>query len=321
MRAVVTGSSGHVGSYVVPALVQAGYEVVAVTRGQRQPYTRYLQEWNEVRTVSCDRLALEQDGGFGRFVMDFKPDVICDLICYNASQAEQIARACLDRVAHYVFIGSIWVYEYNVTVPVAEGHPRNATSPYGRGKVEAEDFLQAFRAENGFPFTALDIGHVVGNGWFPLNPQGNFRKSVYEDIAAGRPILLPDRGTSTVHHVHGSDVGRMLVSCLENPDISLGQAYHVTADQAVTLRGFAESLYAKYGREPAIRYATLDAVLDTLTGVDRTKTFEHVSHSPCVSIAKARKELGYAPRYTALEAVSGVLDYMAEAGEMTFAAD
>lgn len=316
MRAVVIGSSGHVGSYTVPALVQAGYEVVSVTRGQKQPYTSGMKEWSEVRSVSCDRESLEQAGDFGRFVLDLKPDIVCDLICYGRSQAEQIARAVLDRISHYIFIGSIWIYEYNMTVPVTESHPRNATSPYGRGKVEAEDFLKAFWSETGFPYTALDIGHVVGNGWFPLNPQGNFRKSVYEDIAAGRPVLLPDRGTSTVHHVHASDVARALVTCLSCPDISLGQNYLITAATAVTLRGFAETMYAKFGHEPNIRYATLEAVLDTLTGVDRTKTFEHVNHSPCVSIGKAQREIGFQPRYTAMQAVSEVLDDMIQTGAM-----
>lgn len=316
MRAVVTGASGHAGSYIVPALVQAGYDVVSVTRGEKQPYTRYMKEWDDVRIVTADRLALEASDGFGPFIMDLKPDIICDLICYNKPQAEHIARAALDRISHYIFIGTIWVYEYNLEVPVTESHPRNAASPYGRGKVEAEAFLQAFRAQTGFPYTALDIGHVVGNGWFPLNPQGNFRKSVYEDIAAGRPVLLPDRGTASVHHVHGSDVANAMVACLNRPEVALGQAYHVTSAQAVTLRGFAERLYAKFGHEPNISYATLEAVLDTLTGVDRTKTLEHVSHSPCLSIAKAQRELDYAPGYTSMQAVSEVLDYMIEKGEM-----
>ena len=38
MRVVIIGGSGHVGTYLVPRLIEAGHEVVAVSRNQRQPY-------------------------------------------------------------------------------------------------------------------------------------------------------------------------------------------------------------------------------------------------------------------------------------------
>ena len=38
-RVVVIGATGHVGTYLVPRLVRAGHEVVALSRGEREPYT------------------------------------------------------------------------------------------------------------------------------------------------------------------------------------------------------------------------------------------------------------------------------------------
>ena len=37
-RVVVIGATGHVGTYLVPRLVRAGHEVVALSRGEREPY-------------------------------------------------------------------------------------------------------------------------------------------------------------------------------------------------------------------------------------------------------------------------------------------
>ena len=37
-RAVIVGGSGHVGTYLVPRLVEAGFDVINVTRGKREPY-------------------------------------------------------------------------------------------------------------------------------------------------------------------------------------------------------------------------------------------------------------------------------------------
>ena len=55
---VAIGSTGHVGTYLTPRLVAAGYEVTAVSRGHRDPYQPHAA-WNSVRKVTLDRVAEE----------------------------------------------------------------------------------------------------------------------------------------------------------------------------------------------------------------------------------------------------------------------
>ena len=45
---LVVGATGHVGSWLVPDLVRAGHEVVAFSRGTREPY-RADDAWGDVR--------------------------------------------------------------------------------------------------------------------------------------------------------------------------------------------------------------------------------------------------------------------------------
>ena len=54
MKAVVIGGCGHIGTYLVPRLVKAGYQVVSVTRGQSKPYLP-SHAWDEVENVILDR--------------------------------------------------------------------------------------------------------------------------------------------------------------------------------------------------------------------------------------------------------------------------
>src|SRR5215831_18932416 len=49
-RAVVIGATGHIGSYLVPRLVRGGHEVIAMSRGTRDPYHASPQ-WNSVSRV------------------------------------------------------------------------------------------------------------------------------------------------------------------------------------------------------------------------------------------------------------------------------
>jgi uncharacterized protein YbjT (DUF2867 family) len=63
-RVVVIGATGHVGTYLVPRLVRAGHEVVALSRGERKPY-RSAPEWRSVQRVAVDREAEDPAGTFG----------------------------------------------------------------------------------------------------------------------------------------------------------------------------------------------------------------------------------------------------------------
>ena len=53
-RAVIIGGSGHVGTYLVPRLVEAGFEVTNVSRGARKPY-RPHGAWKQVESITLDR--------------------------------------------------------------------------------------------------------------------------------------------------------------------------------------------------------------------------------------------------------------------------
>ena len=55
-RVVVVGATRHVGTYLVPRLVRAGHEVVALSRGAREPYSP-APEWGAV-----ERLTAGKDG-------------------------------------------------------------------------------------------------------------------------------------------------------------------------------------------------------------------------------------------------------------------
>ena len=55
-RAVVIGATGHVGTYLVPRLVEAGYDVVAISRGQAKPYSPN-RAWDDVEMLTMDRSA------------------------------------------------------------------------------------------------------------------------------------------------------------------------------------------------------------------------------------------------------------------------
>ena len=65
MRVVIIGGAGHVGTYLVPYLVEAGHEVINISRGQREAYQPHAA-WKAVQQVRADREAEDREGTFGQ---------------------------------------------------------------------------------------------------------------------------------------------------------------------------------------------------------------------------------------------------------------
>src|SRR5215468_9042550 len=91
-RVVIIGATGHIGSYLVPRLVRAGHEVIAMSRGIRGPYHQSSQ-WDSVTMVTVDRDVADAEESFGAQVAALRPDVVIDLICFTAASAQQLVEA------------------------------------------------------------------------------------------------------------------------------------------------------------------------------------------------------------------------------------
>jgi nucleoside-diphosphate-sugar epimerase len=297
MRVVVIGGTGHIGTYLTPMLVEMDYEVVCVSRGLRKPY-HPNDAWAEVDHVILDRA----NDDFATRIAELDADVVIDLTCYLPSSAVQLVDALRGRVDHFLHCGTIWVHGHSIQVPTTEDAPRATFGEYGTRKAAIEAYLLD-QSRHGFPATILHPGHLVGPGWAPINPQGNFNADVFPQLASGGELLLPNLGMETLHHVHAADVASAFVCAVRRRDASIGESFHVVSPAALTLRGYAERMAEWFGQKPNLRFVSWEEWRATASEKDARITWDHISRSPNCSIEKARRVLGYQPRYSSLEAV------------------
>jgi nucleoside-diphosphate-sugar epimerase len=304
MRTVVIGGTGHIGTYLVPRLVEAGHEVINVSRSRRQPYQPNAA-WNQVAAIELDRAVAEAEGAFGTCIAELEPEIVIDLICFQLESAQQLVEALrpLGSVRHFLHCGTIWVHGYSTTVPATEDLPRHPFGDYGQQKAAIEDYLLYEARVNGFPATLLHPGHIVGPGWVPLNPQGNFNPEVFTRLALGQEITLPNLGMETVHHVHADDVAQAFEQAIRHWRASVGESYHVVSPAALTLRGYTEIAATWFGQVAKVKFLPWKQWKETVPPEDAAATWDHIAHSPNASIAKAQRQLDYQPRYTSAQAV------------------
>ncbi|WP_043621713.1 NAD-dependent epimerase/dehydratase family protein [Nonomuraea candida] len=316
MRVVVIGGSGHIGTYLVPRLVGAGHEVINVSRGKREPY-RPHGAWQRVTTVVADREAEEAEGTFGRRVAELGGDVVIDLICFTEDSARALADALTGRVRHFLHCGTIWVHGPSAQVPTTEDARREPFGEYGVQKAAIEAHLLDRAHRDGFPVTIIHPGHITGPGWVPVNPAGNVNPAVFQALAQGAEVALPNLGMETVQHVHADDVARLFMDAMAGRSAALGESFHSVATTALTLRGYAEAVAGWFGREARLTYLPWERWRETVSESDAQVTYDHIAHSPHCSMDKAARLLGHRPRHTSLEAVSEAVDWLVGAGAIT----
>lgn len=302
MRVVVIGGSGHIGTYLIPMLVEKGHEVTNITRGQRQPYQPHAA-WSSVKQVIANREEEDKNGTFGPRIADLKADVVIDLICFTLTSAQHLVESLRGKIQHFLHCGTIWIYGHSTQVPATEDQPRHPFGEYGIQKARIEAYLLHEARQNHFPATMLHPGHIVGPGYNPLNPAGHFNPQVFAQLGCGDELILPNLGLETVHHVHAADVAHAFMQAIHHWSASIGENFHVVSPAALTLRGYVEAMAAWFGREAKLKFLPWEQWRTTVSAEEAAATWDHIAHSPNAGIAKAQRMIAYQPRYSSLQAV------------------
>jgi nucleoside-diphosphate-sugar epimerase len=314
-RVVVIGGSGHIGTYLIPGLVERGHDVVNVSRGRAKSYQHH-SAWDRVEQVVIDRTAEEKAGAFGSRIAELRPDIVVDLISFDLASAQALVEALRGKVEHFLHCGTIWVYGHNAAVPADESDPLNPFGDYGVNKAAIETWLLHEARRTGFPATVFRPGHIVGPGWAPINPLGHLNTDVFSRMARGEAITLPNFGLEMLHHVHAKDVAQIVLLAMANRSASIGETFNAVSAKALNLRGYAEAMFRWFGFEPKIRYLPFDEWRAGQAPDEGHLAWEHIVRSSCMSIEKARSRLGYQPHYTSLAAIQEAVAALIAAGDI-----
>lgn len=289
---------------MIPELLKDGHEVVAVMRGSRMPYGWTDEIFEKISVIKTDRNTfIEQD-----LLSSVNPDVICDLIAYDLESVQKITSQ-IKNDAFYLQIGSIWTYENKVYLPVDENHPKNAKGDYGKRKGLIEDWLITQSKAGKLRACVVHPGHISGKEWMPINPQGNEDINVFTKIKNGEELVLPCMGLTTVHHVHSYDLAQIICGCIKKQDVANGEAFIAVAEHAMTLKAICEYLYEYYGQKPNLRFVEWQEFEEIVGKANADDSFDHVSHSPCCTVEKAKKLLGVEIKYSITDIFHEYLEY------------
>ena len=187
-RIVVIGATGHVGTYLVPRLVRAGHEVVALSRGEREPYLP-AAEWRS------GRAGHRRPRGRGRrracSASGSRRSAPTPSSTWSASRRSRRGsswRRCARRGRCWCTAARSGCTARPHRVPVTEDEPRTAYGEYGTGKAAIEALLHRETLAGGVPSVVLHPGHISRARGRSITPAGNLDLDVWRRLATGEPL-------------------------------------------------------------------------------------------------------------------------------------
>lgn len=298
-RALVTGATGLVGSWLVKALLERGAHVIALVRDW-DPQSELIRS-GAINRTSVVSGAVEDWATVERAVNEAEADTVFHLAAqtlvgtalrsplptleanvrgtWNVLEA---ARVHPDLVKRVVVASSDKAYGDAEALPYTEEQPTFGRHPYDVSKSCADLVARMYHTTYGVPVTVARCGNIYGGGdlnWSRIVP-GTIR-SLWRNE---RPVLRSD-GTFKRDYVYVLDAVEaylLLAERLGRKGVA-GECFNFGPSKPLTVLQVVAKLAALMGKrklKPVIR---------------NTATAE--IHDQFLSSRKARRVLGWAPRY------------------------
>lgn len=184
-------------------------------------------------------------------------DVVADFLSFTPDQVQQQLDQFAGRMRQYVFISSASAYQTPpARLPVTESTPlRNPYWAYSRNKIACEDLLVHAYREDGLPMTIVRPSHTYDATRPPF--QGGW--TVVERMRRGQEVVVHGDGTSLWTITHHEDFARAFVGLLGRPE-AVGEAFHITSDEAPTWNRIYTDIADAAGVEPRLVHVASEQI-------------------------------------------------------------
>lgn len=299
-RALVTGGAGFIGSRLAKALADAGWQTrvlddLSVGRREKVDPRAELIVGDICDSDACRRACEEVDTVFHlaarvsirHSVATFVDDAEVNLL----GTLRLLAAAGTARVRRFVFTSSMAVYaDGRPEALVDEGHKLAPLSPYGVGKLAAEEYVRMMAPRLGLEPVVLRLFNTYGAGQ-GYTPYVGVATIFITRILQGESCVIFGDGQQRRDFTHVTDVTQALLLAADARHAA-GATVNIGTGIGTSVSELAELIRTRLGR-------------GRFDHAERDVTELRYS---VADIARAKKLLGYAPRYRLEDRLDEVID-------------
>jgi nucleoside-diphosphate-sugar epimerase len=299
MRALVIGGTGPTGPHVLTGLLHQGMEVTMMHRGVHEP------------TGLPDIEHLHADPHFVETIDSAIHGRSFDVVVAMYGRVTAISEAFAHRCGHLVAVGGAPVYRGYLAgqAPRPTGVPLGARedAPQADQDTPAPKFAAQVLAAERSVFAQRDRGAYMATVvrypriYGPRNIVP-WEWSVVRRVLDGRRfIILPDGGLGIATRCAARNAAEVLLTTIERPELSDGQAYNCADDDQYTFRQWVEIIAAELGSDLAIESLPVELCHAAYVALTNLPGYQvHV----LLDASKARNQLGARQVVSARQAIA-----------------
>lgn len=189
-------------------------------------------------------------------------DVVVNWIAYTPAQIENDLALFSNNCKQYIFISSASAYSKPPQHPIITESTvlKNPHWQYSRDKIACEELLVRAYRERDFPMTIVRPSHTYYSV-FPLTLAGWTEYTAVDRMKKGLPIVVQGDGTSLWTVTHAYDFAKGFLGLLGHT-LAIGEAFHITSDEALTWNQIYQQLAAAAGCEAQIVHVPTKNIID-----------------------------------------------------------
>ncbi len=310
-KVLVTGGAGFIGSHIVDALIERGIDVGVLDDFSTGDPSNLSQDVSA--KIQVNKGDIRDEALVRRVVQGYDAVVHqAALVSVTRSIEDPLRTSSVNvdgtlnllvaakdaGVKRFIYASSSSVYGETEVLPKVETMKPQPISPYAISKLAAENYCRVFAQVYGLHTVCLRYFNIYGPRQKSGLYSGVIPIFVNRVIGDQQPIIYGD-GEQTRDFTYVKDAVSANLLSLEKPT-EPGDVFNIARGEQVSLNELA---------------VTIEKVLDKpQLGVHRAPARKgDVKHS-LADISKARRVLGYSPRYSIQEGLNEVVSALGTAG-------
>ena len=308
----ITGGAGFLGINLIRCLLERGHSVVSYDIAEEFDYP---EKNNSRVSIYCSKKSDIRDPEYLSESMRgcdivvhcaaalplYKPEDIYSIDVVGTQNVLTAAkRNGIKRVIH---ISSTAVYGIPDHHPLLETDRLSGVGPYGKAKIEAENICLSFRAE-GMTVPVIRPKSFIGPerlGAFAL---------LYDWAGDGRGFPMIGKGNNRYQLLDVADLCEAIYLCASLPDEVVNSTFNIGAEDFTTMKEDWQAVLDAAGFGKKIVPLPKKPIIWTLRILETLKLsplykwiYETAAEDSYVSIDKAKRELGWQPRFSNKDAL------------------
>jgi UDP-glucose 4-epimerase len=292
-RILVTGGAGFIGSHVVDAYIQAGYDVSVIDNlstgrtSNLNPAARFYEV--DIRSEELDYIFKQERPEIVNHhaaqisvpdsVRNPRFDADVNIIGFINLMESSIRHG----VKKIVFISSGGaIYGEADKYPTSENYAPNPLSPYAIAKLVSEHYLEFYKHQYGISYTVLRYANIYGPRQIPKGEAGVVAIFI-ENLMSGKPSVInayPDdpRGMER-DYCYVGDIARANLAALGSGKSGV---FNIGTGKSTKTADLYDIIYSSFAGKH-----------DELANPERSPARQGDIKRSCLNIEKALKELGW----------------------------